>query len=126
MPAQSHNSDGLASWLKWLVGVLIAILAAGGGIASWIEVFNPPKNRQETFHQPTIDGYRLDWCYRPASECGAQAATYWCEKVHFTVAIDQIIDENVGQQGIQTKLLGTGTFCDGDWCDSFKSITCAK
>ncbi len=41
MSAGSSGSDGCASWFKWLVGVLIALLAAGSGIVALLNYFTP-------------------------------------------------------------------------------------
>jgi len=37
------SSEGCSGWLKWLVGILIAMLAAGGGIVALLSYINPPR-----------------------------------------------------------------------------------
>jgi hypothetical protein len=39
----SRDSQGSAGWFKWLVGVMITLLAAGSGIVALLNYFNPPQ-----------------------------------------------------------------------------------
>jgi hypothetical protein len=39
--SDSNDSSGCAIWFKWLVGVLIALLAAGGSIVALLNYFSP-------------------------------------------------------------------------------------
>lgn len=86
----------------------------------------PAMPATQVFDEPIFDGYRLDWCYAPASDCGIRAATEWCKTQGFAGAIDFADDPDVGKKGIQTKNLKTGTICASPICDSFKRITCTK
>ena len=128
------------------IGVVAAILIIGPEILTAIKPTNTPASatataapapttplpsptatlQQETFHDPTIDGYRLDWCYSYAQLCGMRAATEWCKIRGSAGAIAFQDDPDVGKQGIQTQMIGTGEICARDGCDSFKSITCVK
>jgi hypothetical protein len=42
MSRNTNNSKGCGSWLQWLVGILIALLAAGGGIVALLGYINQP------------------------------------------------------------------------------------
>jgi len=37
MASESGDSSGCAGWFKWLVGIFVALLAAGGGIVALLE-----------------------------------------------------------------------------------------
>jgi hypothetical protein len=82
--------------------------------------------QQQTYVEPTVGDYRLDWCYLDASQCGIRAATEWCKTKGFLGAIDFQDDVDIGQKGIRTQVLGTGGICTDTWCDSFKRIVCVK
>lgn len=43
MSNDSSSSNGYTSWFKWLVGIIIALLAAGGGIVALLNYFIPPE-----------------------------------------------------------------------------------
>jgi outer membrane protein assembly factor BamD (BamD/ComL family) len=76
------------------------------------------------FLNPMFEGYRLDWCYSPGTNCGEAAATEWCHRQGYAelVSFKQAI--GVGRRGINTKVISSGYICSGNDCDSFQSITC--
>lgn len=47
MARDSSDSAGCAGWFKWLVGIVIALLAAGGGIVALLNYFSPPSTPRE-------------------------------------------------------------------------------
>jgi hypothetical protein len=76
------------------------------------------------YTKPMVDDYRLDWCRMPAAECGQAAAEAWCAKQGYHGLLYFTEDPDVGQQGIVTKVIGTGELCDAGYCDSFQTISC--
>ena len=83
-----------------------------------------PKSNTRTFYKPSIEGYRIDWCYGYTTGCGKVAADEFCQLNDFSEAFEFAIDNNVGEQGIITKVLRTGELCTETYCDSFEIITC--
>lgn len=43
MARYSSDSQGCADWFKWLVGIVVALLAAGGGIVALLNYIDPPR-----------------------------------------------------------------------------------
>jgi hypothetical protein len=76
-----------------------------------------------TYNKPKLGGYRLDWCYKWATQCGEVAADRFCQKQGYEGASVFSKANDIGG-ATPTKLLGTGQVCDDDSCDGFKSITC--
>ena len=78
----------------------------------------PPKT---TYYQPSYKGYRLDWCYTWAMDCGDKPADAYCRYRGYHRAYALSKDDNIGS----TKLIGTGQRCTHPNCDGFATITCA-
>jgi len=76
------------------------------------------------FYYPTINGYRLDWCYSWATNCGKGAADAFCRKMGFSYAEAWEIDPDIGLHS-PTYVISTGQICNQSFCDGFKWIKCA-
>src|SRR6266404_1989319 len=113
--------------LAIVVGIAFIALSLRFAAAPPTQTRTVTEGPTQTFVSPTIDGYRLDWCYNWATDCGATAASAWCRKQGFSKAVEPFEEDlRVGL----TKLVGSGEICrehppDGR-CDSFKAITCVK
>ena len=83
----------------------------------------PAMAEEQTFKKPKVGGYRLDWCYKWATECGQKAADKYCQLKEFEGASDFKKASDIGD-ATPTKVLKTGQICDDESCDGFKYITC--
>jgi GH25 family lysozyme M1 (1,4-beta-N-acetylmuramidase) len=72
------------------------------------------------YYYPTINCYRLDWCYA-SSDCGYHAADAWCKAIGEPGTISYLQATDVGEITIQ---IGTGQTCNASYCDSFEYIEC--
>jgi len=81
----------------------------------------------KTFRNPTITGYRLDWCLHWAAQCGKPAADAWCDvkggkagghATNWKIAVD------IGAS-TPTYVIGDKKVCNQQFCDGFQSITCS-
>lgn len=85
----------------------------------------PSQDVQKEFIYPAplYEGKRLDACYLFAAECGEKPAYEWC-KYKGKSGLKEFVIENVGADGIETLIMGTGNICKEKYCSAFKSITC--
>jgi hypothetical protein len=80
----------------------------------------------KTFTNPTIKGYRLDWCLHWGKQCGKPAANAWCAKKMgkaggYAKKWEEAVD--IGDS-FPTYVIGDGKVCKERFCDGFRSITC--
>jgi hypothetical protein len=80
----------------------------------------------KTFSNPTIEGYRFDWCLHWGKQCGKPAADAWCaarmgKADGYAKAWKEAV--NIGAS-IPTYVIGDGKVCKQQFCDGFRSITC--
>jgi hypothetical protein len=102
-----------------------ALLSAGLGVAL---VLRP---QSSVFEHPTIHDLPLDWCYRPASECGQAAARAFClargykDAKSFSPNMSSFTpDMNKVDRSF---ILGDGSICDLSrfrQCNTFATIRC--
>jgi len=79
---------------------------------------------QRTVRKPKLNGYRLDWCFTWAKNCGRRVANAYCREIGFNRSTNFKIARNVG---VPTRLIGDrAKLCSSDECDSFRHITCTK
>ena len=89
-----------------------------------IDTSTPNENISEFIYPaPLYEGRRLDACYLFAKECGEKPAYEWC-KYKGRSGLKEFVIENVGVDGIETLIMGTGNICKEKYCSAFKSITC--
>jgi hypothetical protein len=63
-----------------------------------------------TFNKPKLGAYRLDWCYKWATQCGEIAADKFCQQKGYDGA--SVFSEAADIGGIApTRLMGTGQVC---------------
>lgn len=91
--------------------------AQGGG--------QPPLQVQSKYNEPTIGGWRLDWCRLWADQCGAPAANAYCQTKGYAKTVGFALAKDIGTFA-PTKVIGTGQTCSGPNCDGFAWITCAN
>lgn len=72
------------------------------------------------YDYPAIEGYRLDWCFSWARDCGQRAANAFCHLNGHLNEAGFTIDPNIGL----TKIITTGQVCNEQGCDGFKFIRC--
>lgn len=108
---------------------LAVVLNPGAGAASQKLLPAPPAPTPEppktnvVFQEPMLGDRRVDVCLEWAQKCGEPAATAWCKVKGMGRALD-FPAENVGQRGLETRLVGTNEVCKGTFCSAFMSITC--
>ena len=77
----------------------------------------------KSFPNPSIGGYRVDWCREWATACGQPAATAFCRAKGYTQASAFTPANDIGV-ATPTRVMGTGQICNEAFCDGFSSITC--
>lgn len=80
----------------------------------------------KVFKNPTIEGYRLDWCLRWGKQCGKPAANAWCSRKMGKAdgyVIKWKIDPNIGNS-FTTYVMADKKICNKKFCDGFKWIEC--
>lgn len=75
------------------------------------------------FINPSIGGYRLDWCREWATDCGQPAANTFCQAKGFSQATAFTPAHDIGA-ATPTRVIGSGQICGEAFCDGFSSITC--
>lgn len=83
------------------------------------------KKTSMAFQEPMLGNLRLDACLEWGTNCGEPAATAWCKTKGMTRATEYP-QENVGERGIGTRLIGTKQECMEKFCVSFVYIVCEK
>ena len=84
------------------------------------ETSSPPQC--QTFSNPMIQGYRLDWCLKWGEQCGEPAATAWCR----TQGFERATEWNIAQNVPPTYILGDRQVCNQGYCGGFSRITCCN
>ena len=80
----------------------------------------------KTFRNPTIKGYRLDWCLYWAKQCGKPAADAWCDRKAgkgggFAEKFEKAV--NIGASH-PTYVIAERKVCNQQYCDGFQWIRC--
>ena len=122
LKAVGFEFPGLSSIPRQILLAIVGIILIFA--STLVDTDTDPERK--IFQDPTIDGYRLDWCYYAGEGCGEGAAEVFCARQGYDALLDFDDDPNVGAQGIQTKLIGSEEICNTEICDSFASITCIK
>lgn len=81
-----------------------------------------------TYFKPKYGGFRLDWCFTWAQNCGRPVADHYCQIKGFKRALQYKIAHNVGVPNyVRTRLISPGGgLCNAYFCDSFKYIQCQR
>ncbi len=79
----------------------------------------------QTYYQPTVNNYRVDWCLNWGSNCGGPAASSFCQQMGYSHATAWTQAQNIGSYS-PTLVLGDGAVCNQPGCNGFDSITCAN
>jgi hypothetical protein len=73
MARDSSDSQGCSGWFKWLVGIVIALLAAGGGIVALLNYFEGQEQQKRQQYQVELERWNT---FSPSSiSKGPQDAT---------------------------------------------------
>lgn len=78
-----------------------------------------------TFDNPSVDGYRVNFCNRSGDACGRAVAEKWCADQGYESVTDWTIAEAVDFSSATIRL-DDGAICRGRQCDGFRSITCSR
>ena len=78
-----------------------------------------------TFVRPRFGGLRLDWCKYWSRLCGRPAANAYCRYRGYRRALSFHKAVDIGRW-TDTRLIGTGRICRGNFCDGFRYITCTR
>ena len=119
--------------LSSVVGVAFVVLAIflnpnGGSPSPSLPQPTPLQEAKKTpmsFQAPMHGDLRLDACLEWAQKCGEPAATAWCKTKGMSRALE-FPQENVGERGINTRLIGTNQVCKEKFCASFVFIVCEQ
>ena len=95
--------------IKAIAPSIILLLVAG----------SPAQATVRNYFAPRQDGMRLDSCLTGASDCGKPAADAFCKARGFESAL--IFQREAAAHTIR---LGSGGFCTGPACASFRQIKC--
>ncbi len=79
----------------------------------------------KTFVKPMYNGYRLDWCYSWATQCGAFAAKAFCVANGYPHVHSFGKASHIGTF-TKTRVFATNQVCSGPNCDGFTFIKCQK
>ncbi len=79
--------------------------------------------KNAVFLNPTLDGYRLDWCRSWGRDCGKLAADAFCRRKGFQEAAEWEEDYDIGAR-TPTRIISSGKICSDRGCDGFKMIRC--
>ncbi len=80
---------------------------------------------ERTFHNPSAEGYRLDYCSTTGRNCGERIASEWCVTRGYEYATDWTVDSNIGDLQ-PTVRIDTLSVCRDRQCDGFSAITCGR
>jgi hypothetical protein len=69
---------------------------------------------------PQQDGYLLSSCLEANESCGKPAADAWCQSNGFREALTFQRE----RRETVARMLGSGAFCDGPVCETFRQIKC--
>jgi hypothetical protein len=86
---------------------------------------SPAHAEDQTFPNPAVKGYRLDYCKHWGSECGKPAADLFCHEQGFEEATKWTIDPDIGAK-TPTLVFGDGRLCAENICDGFRVVQCTR
>jgi hypothetical protein len=75
---------------------------------------------EETFKNPTVNGYALDYCRNWAENCGWPAAHAYCKSKGYAEATAY----RWRQDNPPTRVIKGGQLCTQPTCDRITSVTC--
>lgn len=81
------------------------------------------ESKSQTFFEPKIAGYRLDWCLYHANQCGKPAADRFCRLQGFVSARTWQKATNISH-ATPTYILGDERVCKVPGCDGFILVAC--
>lgn len=99
MSRDSNSSGGCGEWFKWLVGIVIALLAAGGGIVALLNYFNPPRP-PATFAPPsTLAHYTINYSQRggPFLILGPNPGGRWASEGNWWHMMDILVENRCSE-----------------------------
>ena len=83
------------------------------------EIINDP----DSFENPIVGSFRLNYCRLPGEECGKPAAVEWCQAKGYQTATRWALDRNIGSL-FPTANIGDGTVCSSFQCSGFRYVSC--
>ena len=117
-----HGSQAKC-WLKTSAPPKKQDTCCVSGIKRGTQATGAPTTGPNTFVNPSVEGYRVDWCERLGAGCGKPAADAFCRLKGFTQSTRHVVARHIGAQS-PTRTLGAGEICNAPECDGFKSISC--
>ncbi len=73
------------------------------------------------FHNPSVNGIRVDWCLQWGKYCGKPAADEFCRRQGFTESRSfKVLNDSP-----PTLVIGSGQVCRESYCDGFSEVICA-
>jgi len=110
-------------WLKSGVPPKAQDTCCVSGVRGGAQATGIPAAGAKTFVNPSVEGYRVDWCQTLGVGCGKPAADAFCRLQGLTQSTSHVVARHIGAQS-PTRTLGAGEICNAPECDGFKSITC--
>ncbi|WP_343560639.1 hypothetical protein [Kiloniella sp. b19] len=83
------------------------------------EIANDP----DSFENPVVGSFRLNYCRLPGEDCGKPAAVEWCQAKGYQTATRWALDRNIGAL-FPTANIGDGTVCSSFQCSGFRYVSC--
>ncbi len=114
--AFAGNGPGTSQLAANTVGANMTVIAKN---QAWPAAGKFAQGAVRNYFAPEQDGKRLDSCLTDASDCGKPAADAFCKAQGFDTAL--IFQR---EAAVDTIRFGTGSFCTGAACASFRQIKC--
>ena len=116
-------------WLKSVVPQKVQDTCCVSGVKTATQTTGipagTPMTGPKTFANPSVEGYRVDWCETLGVGCGEAAASAFCRLQGYNRSSNHEVARHIGAQ-TPTRSLKAGEVCSAPECDGFKSITCVR
>jgi hypothetical protein len=100
----SNDSGQRDNWIKWFVGILISVLAAGGGIVALLNYIHPNPQPNPA---PVIRSLTGTWQYTMKSNVSGKTYQGFIRLTQDGTAISGVMDDPGGTAGRTTGVVGT-------------------
>jgi len=102
----------------------ITIIIASGTLASAMLSPASAATSARKFFAPDYLGQPVAFCLEGAGGCGKPAATFWCRRNGYDMALSY--SRRTPVAGDELRFIDTGNICTTGTCISFRQIRCVK